>query len=85
MKTAWMFGYLTMGCVVAAGYAQEEFIAPLPQEIPTRPLPATPDPKPTIEGIVAEVFREGAAMATRESAGTKTLRRWTEDDLMGPQ
>lgn len=39
--------------------AQEEFVAPLPREIPTRPLPVTPDPKPTIEGIVAEVFRSG--------------------------
>lgn len=59
MKTALAFGMI--GLLVGAGFgvqAQEEFIAPRPRDIPTRPLPATPDPKPTIEGIVAEVFRE---------------------------
>lgn len=39
--------------------AQEEFIAPRPPaEVPVRPVPVAPDARPTIEGIVAEIFRD---------------------------
>lgn len=56
---------LTAVCVLAgvalasaALHAQEEFIAPtVPRDIPVRPLPATPDSQPSVEGIVAEIFR----------------------------
>jgi hypothetical protein len=59
MKPAHLVGcFAIVFLALFNGSAQEEFVAPLPREIPTRPLPMTPDPKPTIEGIVAEVFRD---------------------------
>ncbi|MFY8217299.1 MAG: hypothetical protein ACOVMP_11940 [Chthoniobacterales bacterium] len=59
MKTTLLAGsFAIVFLALFNGLAQEEFVAPVPREIPTRPLPVTPDPKPTIEGIVAEVFRD---------------------------
>jgi len=58
MKMAIVLGVAGLMAVQGVD-AQEEFIAPLPDEVPTRPIRENPTPPPTIEGIVAEVFKEG--------------------------
>jgi hypothetical protein len=90
MKMAIVLG-VAVGLAVQGLQAQEEFVAPRPEETPTRPLRVNPEPQPTIEGIVAEVFKDGQpwqlvnpVAPARYGNGRNTIS-WDPDDAGKPK